>query len=693
MKKNICILLIVIISGYNVYSGTNLKIYDVNFTGTTLFIDVDAETWNTVQMANWDFEIYTSGVNIYFRPNYVSSNDANLVTHDGSSNLPVYNLFDISCVLWLPGTTANVLLNATGFPVDTTQYGLFWTTRGGWSGDKIHQGWIKIIHNSNNTFTLLNYGYSLNPNTSIQAGTDVFNPCSQEVITDDASSVTISAAVLNGLVIGKGTAINDITFDYGTTTSYGSSAYGNPSSVTGTENADINANISGLDENTTYHFRINAFNNVGTHVYGADNTFTTLTAISQTITFDSLFAQTYGDAGFDPGATASSGLEVTYSSSDTNVATIESNKVHIAGVGTGTVTIYADQAGDGIYAAAPQVSQPLAINQKVIRITDAMAANKEYDGITDASVSGATLFGIVDTDDVTLQDATSGIFANANVGTAIAVTTNMSLAGAAAGNYSLEGQPSLTADITAKELTVTAADKSKTYGDENPALTIIYTGFVGTDNEDSVVTAPTATTTATQYSDAGSYNIVPAGGEASNYTFSYVNGTLTVNKASLDATADDATREEGNANPVFTLSYSGFISTDDATVIDVLPTATCAADTSSAAGEYDIVLSGGSDNNYDLILHNGTLTVTPATAISTIAADGISIYPNPAGDYIYIKNLPEETAIGIFNIQGKLLKNSIANGSEEVDVSDLPSGVYIIKLSGKEVETIAHFVK
>jgi hypothetical protein len=614
MKKNICILLIVIISGYNVYSGTNLKIYDVNFTGTTLFIDVDAETWNTVQMADWDFEIFTSGVNIYFKPNYVSSNDANLVTHDGSSNLPVYNLFDISCVLWLPGTTANVLLNATGFPVDTTKYGLFWTTRGGWSGDKIHQGWIKIVHNTDNTFTLFNYGYSLNPNTSIQAGTDVFNPCSQEVITDDASSVTISAAVLNGLVIGKGTAVNDITFDYGTTTSYGSSADGNPSSVNGSENADITANISGLDENTTYHFRINAFNNVGTHVYGSDNTFTTLTAISQTITFDALSAQTYGDAGFDPGATASSGLEVTYSSSDTNAATIVSNKVHIAGVGTGTVTIYADQAGDGIYAAAPQVSQPLAIDQKVIRITDAMAANKEYDGITDASVSGATLFGIVGIDDVSLQDATSGIFADANVGTAIAVTTNMSLSGAAAGNYSLEGQPSLAADITAKELTVTAADKSKTYGDENPVLTIIYSGFIGT---------------------------------------------------------------------------------DDATVIDVLPTATCVADASSAAGEYDIVLSGGSDNNYDLILHNGTLTVTPATAISTVVADGISIYPNPAGDYIYIKNLPEETAIGIFNIQGKLLKNIIANGSEEVDVSDLPSGVYIIKLqlSGKEVETIAHFVK
>lgn len=70
---------------------------------------------------------------------------------------------------------------------------------------------------------------------------------------------------------------------------------------------------------------------------------------SQTITFPVLSDRTYGDADFDPGATASSGLTVTYSSSNIEIATIVSNKVHI--VAAGTVTIYADQAGDGTWTS------------------------------------------------------------------------------------------------------------------------------------------------------------------------------------------------------------------------------------------------------------------------------------------------------------------------------------------------------
>jgi hypothetical protein len=122
-----------------------------------------------------------------------------------------------------------------------------------------------------------------------------------------------------------------------------------------------------------------------------------------------------------------------------------------------------------------------------------------------------------------------------------------------------------------------------------------------------------------------------------NYTFVYTNGTLHVNQASLDITANNESRDEGGENPVFTLTYSGFLGTDDTASIDELPTASSIANTSSAAGDYDIVLAGGSDNNYSLVLHNGTLTVTPVTAISKGKALEISVYPNPAGDYLYIK--------------------------------------------------------
>ncbi|MEN9635443.1 MAG: hypothetical protein RL077_3847, partial [Verrucomicrobiota bacterium] len=81
---------------------------------------------------------------------------------------------------------------------------------------------------------------------------------------------------------------------------------------------------------------------------------------NQTITFAALVAKTYGAAAFTLGATASSGLSVTYASANTAVATVSGNTVTIVGVGTTTIT--ASQAGDATYNAAPAVAQTLTVN-------------------------------------------------------------------------------------------------------------------------------------------------------------------------------------------------------------------------------------------------------------------------------------------------------------------------------------------
>ena len=65
---------------------------------------------------------------------------------------------------------------------------------------------------------------------------------------------------------------------------------------------------------------------------GTSNAFTVQKA-DQTISFGVLPEKTYGDADFDPGASASSGLPVSYTSSNPSVATIVAGKIHIVGVG------------------------------------------------------------------------------------------------------------------------------------------------------------------------------------------------------------------------------------------------------------------------------------------------------------------------------------------------------------------------
>ena len=93
-------------------------------------------------------------------------------------------------------------------------------------------------------------------------------------ITQPACCLSSTGAILNGTV-NANYAVTTVTFEYGTTTAYGSSVSAAQNPVTGNISASVSANISGLISGTTYHFRIKAVNSLGT-VYGDDATFITL---------------------------------------------------------------------------------------------------------------------------------------------------------------------------------------------------------------------------------------------------------------------------------------------------------------------------------------------------------------------------------------------------------------------------------
>lgn len=95
---------------------------------------------------------------------------------------------------------------------------------------------------------------------------------------------------------------------------------------------------------------------------------------NQTISFPSITLKNYNDVDFDPGATASSGLTISYSSSNPAVATIIAGKVHI--IASGTTTIKASQVGNTNYNPAADVSKNLEViftlplNNFNIKVTD-----------------------------------------------------------------------------------------------------------------------------------------------------------------------------------------------------------------------------------------------------------------------------------------------------------------------------------
>ncbi|HEV7216266.1 MAG TPA: hypothetical protein VGP33_14210, partial [Chloroflexota bacterium] len=95
---------------------------------------------------------------------------------------------------------------------------------------------------------------------------------------------------------------------------------------------------------------------------------------SQTITFGPLPGKTYGDAPFAVGATASSGLGVSFAAG--GACTVSGNSVSLSGAGTCTIT--ASQAGNGAYSAASAVAQSFAIAKATPLITWANPAGIVY---------------------------------------------------------------------------------------------------------------------------------------------------------------------------------------------------------------------------------------------------------------------------------------------------------------------------
>jgi ELWxxDGT repeat protein len=175
-----------------------------------------------------------------------------------------------------------------------------------------------------------------------------------------------------------------------------------------------------------------------------------------------------------------------------------------------------------------------------------------------------------------------------------------------------------TVSVAKAALTATAADAAKIYGDSNPAFNVDYSGFVKGELVAVLDASPTPSTTADASSNAGIYDITLTAGSDNNYEITTVEGTLTVTKAALTANVSNASKTYGEANPSFTLAYSGFVNGEDESVIDTAPTVSTVADETSDTDTYPITVTGGLDNNYEITNADGTLTINKASLTAII---------------------------------------------------------------------------
>ena len=189
--------------------------------------------------------------------------------------------------------------------------------------------------------------------------------------------------------------------------------------------------------------------------------------------------------------------------------------------------------------------------------------------------------------------------------------------GASAKNY-VFSYKSGTLTVTKAPLTMTPRDKTMSYGDALPTFDADYAGLKNSETNPAWTTAPNITTTATQQSGAGTYPITVSGGVARNYDVTFKTGTLTITKASLTATTKNATREYGDDNPDFELTYSGLKNGETEPEWAVLPSIASPATKTSPVGTYAITATGGETKNYNVqFMNKGELTVTKAPLTAT----------------------------------------------------------------------------
>jgi gliding motility-associated-like protein len=278
-----------------------------------------------------------------------------------------------------------------------------------------------------------------------------------------------------------------------------------------------------------------------------------------------------------------------------------------ASAGTGNFEISAENAiGDGGFLASNYditytSAGKLTVDPSELTITADAGQSKVY-GDTDPRFT-FTASGFKNGQDVSVITGGLSRIAGENAG-----TYSFTLGDIASMNYTINILPAKFT-VTKALLTVTAENKSKTYGDINPTLSITCSGFKGSDDKRVLNEVPSISTTAVQYSTPGIFSIMPAGGSDDNYLFTYLEGTLTINKASLTFKADDITRDYLTSNPEMTFTISGFVNGETRSAVDLTPSIQTDAFQSSNAGTYSITLSGGNDSRYNFIFKDGIMTI------------------------------------------------------------------------------------
>lgn len=352
----------------------------------------------------------------------------------------------------------------------------------------------------------------------------IVTPAATSVVYGDAASLTGYAYGVTGYLTGA--AGSETGLDTLTGSLTGSSTYALGSSI-GTYNIDY---ASG-SLSSALGYLISYANNASALTVNKRTLSVSMTGSVNKV-YDGTNVATLGASNYALGNFYGS------DGSSVSVATTSGtydDKTAVSGKTVSVTSLTLTGASSGNYQLATTSLSAMigSITKKVLNIVGLAGISRVYDGTITAGLSGtASLSGAIGGDDVNLDALGSGVFADKDVGTGKAITVSGYTAnGTDAANYDLVQPLGLSANVTQKDLTVTAGNRTVTYGTAVPATTVSYSGFVGGEDESVLDTAPVVTSNLSGIQNAGIYNgnYIVSGASDNNYSLVYVNGNLIVN--------------------------------------------------------------------------------------------------------------------------------------------------------------------
>ena len=370
----------------------------------------------------------------------------------------------------------------------------------------------------------------------------------------------------------------------------------------------------------------------------------------QTITFPELPQKGPGDEPFDPGAVASSGLEVVYHSDNSDVAVIDNGMIEITGIGSAVIT--ASQPGNEDYNAAEPVQRTLIVNKLSQTITFVQPEPRVY-GTSSFLLDGEASSGLP----VSFSSSNPEVAViSGNTVSVLAAGTTVITATQPGDETYLPAEPvERTLVVNKATLTFRADDKSVPYLQPIPELTFTVEGFVPGDDATMLDELPVAVTTATEGSQGGEYPITVQGGSDTNYEFVFEAGTLTITAIPQNIVIGD-TPDSLFVTEQFTLTATATsgLPVQFESLTPALAMLTNGVVTGAARGTASLRAFSEGDNNY--LPADTTLTI----AIVTTHRNVMYLFtPNNDGinDYWEIPNLAAmgRVSVRVYNRWGQLM--------------------------------------